>query len=214
VQKLIRAEIVVYGEVQRVGYRYVVQDIARRLNVKGYVQNMPDGTVKIIAEGPKETMKRFIKALKVKEPPIKIKRIQTKFLKPTAEFKYFTIKYGKLADEIAGGFGTGLKYINLSRSETKQGFQALKTETKKGFQTLQTETKVGFQTVVSEIKDMRNDMNQNFQETTAKYDVISKTLGEAVKTIQEESIKTRKELIRAVDNLSRLVEEFIKGKRT
>jgi hypothetical protein len=47
---------------------------------------------------------------------------------------------------------------------------------------------------------------------STKYDTISKTLGEAVKTIQEEPTKTRKELVRAVDNLSRLVEEFIKSR--
>lgn len=212
-QQLKRAEVTVYGEVQRVGYRYIVQDTARRFNVKGYVQNMPDGTVKISAEAPKETIKKFIKALRVKEPPIKVESIQTKYSKPTGEFKYFKIKYGKLAEEMAEGFSTGLKYMNLSKAETKQGFQKLGAETKEGFQTLQTEMKDGFQTVVGEIKGMREDMNRNFQEMSAKYSTISKILGEAVKTIQEESTKTRKELIRAVDNLSRLVEEFVRSKR-
>ena len=215
-----RAEVTVYGEVQRVGYRYLIQDTARKLGVRGYVQNMPDGTVKIIAEAPKRVIQKFVKKIKIKEPPINIERIQAKYSKPTSEFKYFIIKYGELADEMAEGFGTGLKYMNLSRTETKQGFQklgaetkegfqTLRTETKKGFQTLQTEMKSGFQTVVGEIKGMREDTNRNFQEMSAKYDAISKTLGEAVKTIQEDSTKTRKELIRAVDSLSRLVEEFI-----
>jgi len=84
------------------------------------------------------------------------------------------------------------------------------TKMETGFQTLRTETKEGFGTLRNEVGEMRKDMNRNFMEMSAKYDMISKALGEAIKTFQEESIKTRRELIRAVDNLSRLVEEFIK----
>jgi len=84
---------------------------------------MPDGTVKIIAEAPKKVIQKFIKKIKTKEPPINIERIQTKYSKPTSEFKYFTIKYGELAEEMAEGFGTGLKYMNLSRTETSKKYQ-------------------------------------------------------------------------------------------
>ncbi|MGQ9469968.1 MAG: acylphosphatase [Nitrososphaerales archaeon] len=63
-----------------------------------------------------------------------------------------------------------------------------------------------------EIGEMRIDMNRNFEETAKRYDVISTTLNEAVNTMKVELLKTREELTRAVDNLSRLVQEFIKKK--
>lgn len=201
-ERLTRAEIIVTGDVHRVGYRNIAQDNARKLGVKGYVQNMPDGTVKIVAEAPEETINRYVETLTVREPPINVEKIQVTHAPPTGEHQYFTIKYGDLAEEMTEGFGTGLKYINLSRQENREGFQTLRSEMKEGFQTLGGETKA-----------MRDDMNKNFQNMSERYDDISQNLGQAVKIIQEESTKTRAEMTRAVDNLSKLVEEFLKSRR-
>jgi acylphosphatase len=210
--QLTRLEATVHGEVQRAGYRYIVQDTARKFNVKGYVQNMPDGTVKIIAEAPKKTIEKFIKTLQIREPPIHVDRIETKHTNPTSEFEFFSIKYGDLNEEMGEGFGTGLKYVNLSRAETRQGFQNLSSQMGRGVESVGTEMRQGFGSLKNEIGGMRQDMNNNFQDMSKKYDAISNNLGQAVKIIQDESVRTRNELIRAVDNLSKLVEEFVKEK--
>jgi acylphosphatase len=42
---------VVRGRVQGVGYRYFVQREAGSLGVTGFVRNLPDGSVEIVAEG-------------------------------------------------------------------------------------------------------------------------------------------------------------------
>jgi len=182
-----RAEITVHGDVQAVGYRYAVKRTAMKLKILGYAQNMPDGTVRIIVEAPKNTIQKFIETVRINKPPITVEHIETKYTKPTGEFKFFTIKYGELAEEMAEGFGTGQSYINLSRAENKQGFHSLKDET----------------------KAMHIDMNENFAAMSTKYDAISRNLSGAVKAIQNESVQTRAELIRAVDNLSKLVKVFI-----
>jgi acylphosphatase len=39
------------GRVQGVGFRYTAQSIARRHPVTGYVRNLPDGTVELVAQG-------------------------------------------------------------------------------------------------------------------------------------------------------------------
>lgn len=210
--KLARVDATIHGEVQRVGYRYMVQDTARRLGVKGYVQNMPDGTINVIAEAPKDAIQKFIEAIRIKEPPIDVERIQATYSEPTGEFKYFTIKSGDLIEEMIEGFGAGLKYINLSRAETKEGFQTLGNEMKGEIQTLRTDMKEGFQTLGNEMRATREDINKNFQEMSGRYDAISQNLSQAIKIMQDESTKTRNELIRAVDNLSRLIEEFVKKK--
>lgn len=41
----------VQGRVQGVGYRYFVQREADALSVTGFVRNLPDGTVEVVAEG-------------------------------------------------------------------------------------------------------------------------------------------------------------------
>jgi len=101
-----RAEITVIGDVQAVGYRYAVKRTAMKLRIQGYVQNMPDGTIKIIAEASKNTIQKFIKAIKIKGSPINVEHIGTKYSKPTGKFKFFTIRYGDLPEEMAEGFGT------------------------------------------------------------------------------------------------------------
>jgi len=53
----------IFGDVQRVGYRFVVQDLARRMGVKGYVKNLPDGSVEIVAEASKEVIDKFVGAV-------------------------------------------------------------------------------------------------------------------------------------------------------
>jgi len=42
---------VVHGEVQGVGFRWFVVDAARPLGLRGWVRNLPDGTVEVTAEG-------------------------------------------------------------------------------------------------------------------------------------------------------------------
>jgi acylphosphatase len=43
--------IIFSGEVQGVGFRYTVRLLARRHPVKGFVRNLPDGTVEVVTQG-------------------------------------------------------------------------------------------------------------------------------------------------------------------
>jgi acylphosphatase len=51
-----RLQAVVRGEVQGVGYRYAVRRRARELGLVGYAENLPDGSVRVEAEGPPERL--------------------------------------------------------------------------------------------------------------------------------------------------------------
>ena len=53
-------DIIVQGRVQGVGFRFFVRDHATSLDLKGWVKNLPDGTVGIHAEGEKEILHDFI----------------------------------------------------------------------------------------------------------------------------------------------------------
>lgn len=54
----------VYGLVQGVALRWMVQEKSQTLNLTGYVKNLNDGTVKIIAVGSEPNLKELIRWLK------------------------------------------------------------------------------------------------------------------------------------------------------
>ena len=57
---MVRARILVSGLVQGVSYRHCTSETATTLGIKGWVRNLPDGKVEILAEGTKDRVERFI----------------------------------------------------------------------------------------------------------------------------------------------------------
>jgi acylphosphatase len=53
-------EIIARGRVQGVGFRYFVKRCAEQYRVKGYAQNLYDGTVKIIADAQESDFIAFL----------------------------------------------------------------------------------------------------------------------------------------------------------
>jgi acylphosphatase len=51
------------GRVQGVGFRYAVKTVAAGFEVAGTVRNLPDGRVELIAEGSREELDAFRKAI-------------------------------------------------------------------------------------------------------------------------------------------------------
>ena len=54
---------IVTGKVQNVRYRDYVQVSATSLGITGYVQNLPDGTVAVCAQGLPDALKEFVEFL-------------------------------------------------------------------------------------------------------------------------------------------------------
>jgi acylphosphatase len=51
------------GRVQGVGFRYTTQHLAESHPVSGYVHNLRDGNVEVVAEGEAEAVEAFLAAL-------------------------------------------------------------------------------------------------------------------------------------------------------
>ncbi len=62
-ERAVRREILFSGRVQGVGFRYTTRQIAGRFPVTGYVQNLPDGRVQLVAEGASAEVERFVTAV-------------------------------------------------------------------------------------------------------------------------------------------------------
>jgi acylphosphatase len=81
------------GRVQGVGFRFFVRDKAARFGVRGWVRNMPDGSVEIHAEGSKEQLDEFITA--VKEGPLfgHVSDLELEQIEPTNDYTTFSIEF-------------------------------------------------------------------------------------------------------------------------
>ena len=88
-----RAQIIVSGWVQGVGYRAFTCWAARSLHVDGYVMNLPDGKVQVEVEGEKEDILKYIGQLKKGPPMAEVETVDVKWLSPTGKFEGFHIRY-------------------------------------------------------------------------------------------------------------------------
>ena len=53
------------GEVQGVGFRFTVYSLAQRLELAGVVENLPNGSVRLVAEGPEDALQRLLLQIQV-----------------------------------------------------------------------------------------------------------------------------------------------------
>lgn len=91
---LVRAEIVVSGLVQGVGFRYFVQ---RRVNeiggITGYVKNLYNGDVMTVAEGRKDVLEHLFEAQKTGPRSAMVQRAVIDWREATNEFITFEVRY-------------------------------------------------------------------------------------------------------------------------
>ena len=93
---MLQMKLTIHGRVQGVGYRYsIIEQIEdNQTMVRGYVYNMPNGTVEIIAQGNIEALKdvrRFASAGNAKSVVREIEEVIQEISQ--YEFDSFDIKY-------------------------------------------------------------------------------------------------------------------------
>jgi acylphosphatase len=82
----------VFGHVQGVGFRYFAMDEAQSRGLKGWARNLADGTVEIVAQGPREALDQFIEALRQAPFPAQVTHIEVRSSPPAADLKDFDIR--------------------------------------------------------------------------------------------------------------------------
>ena len=88
-----RLRAVVIGRVQGVGYRMSVHKSIEQLDVTGYVKNLPDSTVEIVAEGAQETLEEVLDIAKAGSYWSNVENVETEYTDATGEFDGFSIAY-------------------------------------------------------------------------------------------------------------------------
>jgi acylphosphatase len=88
-----RARIVVSGRVQGVGYRDSARYAAQRLSLTGYVKNLPDRAVEIVAEGERAALEQFVAWARRGPPAARVTSLHVDYGQPTGSYPDFTIAY-------------------------------------------------------------------------------------------------------------------------
>ncbi len=88
-----RIEAVVHGRVQGVAFRHHTQVEANRLKLTGWVANRPDGTVRVVAEGPEPALRRLATWLEVGPSAAWVENADIRWMMAADEFKGFEIRY-------------------------------------------------------------------------------------------------------------------------
>jgi acylphosphatase len=85
--------IIVHGKVQGVSFRKHIEDLAISLNVNGYVKNLEEGNVEIVAEGEDEDIEEVINFCKVGPNDAEVNEVDVIEEEFNDEFDEFEIKY-------------------------------------------------------------------------------------------------------------------------
>lgn len=86
-----QAHVYYSGRVQGVGFRFTAIDIARDLKVWGWVRNLSDGRVELIAEAEEDTLRDFLSQIS-RYFSRYIEDVETDWKAATGEFKNFSIE--------------------------------------------------------------------------------------------------------------------------
>ena len=80
------------GQVQGVGFRYSVCRLSGKFKVNGFVRNLTDGRVQVIAEGQAHELDEFLRAIEG-EMAGYIKTRELDQQEPTGEFSDFGLRW-------------------------------------------------------------------------------------------------------------------------
>lgn len=88
----IARKYLISGEVQGVGYRFFAQRAAARHQIAGYVRNLADGRVEVLAEGALASVEGFKHDLAAGPAAARVAQVEELNLEPTGSYNSFRIE--------------------------------------------------------------------------------------------------------------------------
>lgn len=88
-----RLHLIIKGRVQGVFYRASTRDIAVKLGLKGWVRNIPDGSVEAVFEGHEKALSQVLLWCRKGPPGAYVSKIDEKWDEYTGEYDRFDIRY-------------------------------------------------------------------------------------------------------------------------
>jgi len=184
-------KLIVTGYVQRVGYRQVVERIAREMGIAGYVKNLEDGSVEIIAQHADQNILRtFSESINIQKYPIEVKGIRTEEVE-AEEYKIFDVILGAFEFEFnermnEARFALDELHKDNIRTQTElggkiDGLGGKIDITNNSIQILTTKT----DKVADNLNSFANATMQRFDTVDKKYGKVSENLIEISGSLKE-----------------------------
>lgn len=155
----------VSGKVQMAGYRSKVVTIAKAFDLKGYVRNLPDGRVKILAEGSDADLERFLKAIKIENTLIKVEDIEAEFSEGLGAYDDFFKVVGER--ETDARLDTAAEHLKELIAAVREGFKETNfqlSEISGKQDEIVDEIDEAREDIVSEVKGLRSDLKGRMEE--------------------------------------------------
>ncbi len=90
---MLQIHAMVEGYVQGVNFRYYTVQHARILGARGFVRNLVDGRVEVVAQGNKAQLERMIEWLHRGPASAAVEEVAVEWQKPGKKFTGFSIEY-------------------------------------------------------------------------------------------------------------------------
>ena len=149
-----KIKVTVSGTIQNVGYRAKVIGIARAFGLTGFIQNLEDGRVRIIAESKNGDFEKFIDAIRIKNTLIDVLDVEVEYADATGDFAdFYKLVGGGETDE---RLDTAAEYLKEMIGVMRTGFSEM-IETQDAMLTAQSET-------TEEIRGLREAQNETTEE--------------------------------------------------
>ena len=155
----------VSGKVQMAGYRSKVVIIAKAFDLKGYVRNLPDGRVKIFAEGSEADLERFLKAIKIENTLIKVEDIEAEFSEGLEAYDDFFKVVGE--HETDARLDVAAEHLKELIAAVREGFKETNSKLSEisGKQDEMTDkVDEAGEDIVSEVQGLRSDLKGRMEE--------------------------------------------------
>jgi len=164
-------KLIAKGRVQKVGYRSLVDEIAFALGVRGYVKNLENKTVEIVAEHEDEqVLKKFTEMIKINEFPIRVDEVAVEKI-TMKTYKEFEVIEGPLEIENRESLEAGAIYMRKLASSMNQmnsSMNKMTDEQKK---------------MTGEQKLMRTEIGEKIDKTNEKLDSFAGSTMERFDTV-------------------------------
>jgi acylphosphatase len=90
-KEIVRVRVFAGGRVQGVAYRFYAEKYAGRLGITGWVRNLPDGRVEVLAEGSAESVETFLERLREGPSLARVGTFDVRRETSTGEFRDFRV---------------------------------------------------------------------------------------------------------------------------
>ena len=174
----------VSGRIQNVGYRAKVIGIAKDFGLTGFVQNLDDGRVWIIAESKNGDFGKFLDAIWIKNTLIDVVDVEVEHADATGDFADFYKLVGE--GETDERLDKASDYLKEMIDVMRAGFSDMRTgfsDMRSGFESLGSKMDVMIEKqdeTTTEIRGLREDMktymDRKFGEIESELDVIKSAL--------------------------------------